>query len=55
MVEKIYLCRVLVGKPLGKCILDTPRQRLEAKINVDIRTTDYADQRWMQLAQDYVQ
>jgi hypothetical protein len=51
MAEKRILYRILVGK----CTLDKPRQKLEAKINVDIMTTDYADQKCMELAHDCVQ
>jgi hypothetical protein len=46
------VCRVLVGKPVGKMPLGRPRRKLEDNIKMDFQEMGCGGMAWMELAQD---
>ena len=52
MGEERVLCRVLVGKPVGKRPLGRPRRRLVNNIRMDLQEVGCGFMDWIGLAQD---
>jgi hypothetical protein len=52
MGEGNNLYRVLVGKPIGKRLLERPRRRWENGIKMDLREIGWGGVEWIHLAQD---
>jgi hypothetical protein len=51
MEERRGLCRVLVGKPVGKRPLRRPRHRWEDNIKMDLQEVGCGGMDWIDLAQ----
>jgi hypothetical protein len=43
---------ILVGKPEGSRLLESPRRRWEGNIKMDLREIGFGDVDWIHLAQD---
>jgi hypothetical protein len=43
MGQRRGLCRVLVGKPEGRRLLERPRHRWEGNIKIDLRDVGWGD------------
>jgi hypothetical protein len=52
MVKGRGVCRVLVGKPEGRRLLERPRYRWEDNIKMDFQEVGCGDMDWIELAQD---
>jgi hypothetical protein len=52
MEKKIGVCKVLVGKPVGKRPLGRPRRRWADNIKMDLREVGCGGMDWIELAQD---
>jgi hypothetical protein len=52
MGERRGICRVLVGKPLGKRSLGRPRHRWEDNIIMYLQEVGCGGMDWIELAQD---
>jgi hypothetical protein len=52
MGEKEKVCRVLVGKPKGKILLEKPRRKCEDNIKMDFREIEWVGMDLIDLAQD---
>jgi hypothetical protein len=54
MKKNTYI--ILIGKPLGNCVLESMGRRKEDKIGMNIREVCCKDgRRWMELAEKHVQ
>ena len=52
MGEGRGVCRVLMGKPVGRRTLGRPRSRWDYNIRMDLREVECGCVDWMELAQD---
>jgi hypothetical protein len=52
MGSKRNACRILMGKPDGKRLLERPRRRWEDNIKIDLREIGWCGMDWIDLAQD---
>jgi hypothetical protein len=52
MGERKGVYRVLVGKPVGKRLLGSPRRRLEDNVRMDLQEVECGCEDWIGLAQD---
>ena len=53
IVERRFLCRVLMGKLEGKGPLGRPRRRCEDNIKIDLQEAGCVGMEWVDLAQDW--
>ena len=50
--ERRGVCRILVGKPVGKRPLGRPKLRWEVNIKMDLKEMKFGGMDWIELAQD---